>query len=409
MTYRNKMLKLRLQQTSSGIAKEWFQCIDMKDVDVPSPGFWGISCQPTLHIAHRPYSAPTLQPTDPIAQRPIAQRPYSPATLQRTDPTAHRPIAQRPIEKQRQTGGAAAGCSAAAQRPQRAATRSSTRCPRALLPSLSPLPARRSSYSTALPCLPTRSRSPPRSHAPPRSRSPCAAATGDLVDNHDIIQFITRPLTGIDDAEADYDAWANAEQAAIKHKMEEFDLRPPEALQRDYQRVLRAQAEAIKTLQVTALPCVSKASPLVSHLALTFPTNLPLQPSPPTFPSPCPRLALTLPSPSPPLQSDVETLKQTLEFQLAAMHTGIQTTRKSLDDKSEAISSVTQHMARADELHKTVKEQEGTLMNLKVMVKDAQGGGGWKWPFFFLFLMIVALAGVGYNRYQKLYGKSHLP
>ena len=48
-------------------------------------------------------------------------------------------------------------------------------------------------------------------------------------------------------------------------------------------------------------------------------------------------------------------------------------------------------------------------MNLKVMVKDAQGGGGWKWPFFFLFLMIVALAGVGYNRYQKLYGKSHLP
>ena len=36
---------------------------------------------------------------------------------------------------------------------------------------------------------------------------------------------------------------------AIKHKLEEFDLRPPEALQRDYQRVLRAQAEAIKTMQ----------------------------------------------------------------------------------------------------------------------------------------------------------------
>ena len=44
MTYRNNNLKLRLQQTSAGVAKEWFQCIDMKDVEVPSPGFWGISC-----------------------------------------------------------------------------------------------------------------------------------------------------------------------------------------------------------------------------------------------------------------------------------------------------------------------------------------------------------------------------
>ena len=34
MVYRNKLLKLRLQQTSAGVAKEWFQCIDMKDVDV---------------------------------------------------------------------------------------------------------------------------------------------------------------------------------------------------------------------------------------------------------------------------------------------------------------------------------------------------------------------------------------
>jgi len=225
MTYRNKMLKLRLQQTSSGVAKEWFQCIDMKDVEVPSPAFWGIS-----------------------------------------------------------------------------------------------------------------------------------AATGDLVDNHDIIQFITRPLTGVEDPDADYDAWANAEAAAIKHKMEEFDLRPPEALQRDYQRVLRAQSEAIKTLN-----------------------------------------------------ADVEALKQQLEFQLASISTGITTTKKSLDDKSEGMSGIKEHMERADNLHKVVKEQEGTLMNMKVMIKDAQGGGGWKWPFFFLFLMIVALAGVGYNRYQKLYGKSHLP
>ena len=48
-------------------------------------------------------------------------------------------------------------------------------------------------------------------------------------------------------------------------------------------------------------------------------------------------------------------------------------------------------------------------MNLKVMVKEGQHGGGWKFPFFLLFMMILALAGVGYNRYQKLYGKSHLP
>ena len=43
LTYRNKMLKMRLQQTSAGVAKEWFQCIDMKDVEIPSPAFFGIS------------------------------------------------------------------------------------------------------------------------------------------------------------------------------------------------------------------------------------------------------------------------------------------------------------------------------------------------------------------------------
>ena len=175
MSYRNKMLKLRLQQTSAGLAKEWFQCIDMKDVEVPSPAFWGLS-----------------------------------------------------------------------------------------------------------------------------------AAKGDLVDNHDIIQFIIRPLQGIDDAEADYEQWAAAEQAAIKHQMQEFDLRPPEALQRDYQRVLRAQAEAIKTLT-----------------------------------------------------SDVETLKQQLEFQMAAISNGIQTTKKNLDDKSDALNTVHDHVKRSDELHKKLSDTEG--------------------------------------------------
>jgi hypothetical protein len=225
LTYRNNALKLRLQQTSSGVAKEWFQCIDMKDVTLPSPAFWGIS-----------------------------------------------------------------------------------------------------------------------------------SATGDLVDNHDIVQFIVRPLEGVADPEADYEAWASAEEAARKHKLEEFDLRPPEALQRDYQRVLRAQAEAIKTLS-----------------------------------------------------ADVETLKQQLEFQLASMDAGITTTRKSLDDKAQAISQVSDKMQTADELHRTVQQQANSLSEIKKAVASAGSGGSWKFPFFLLFGMIIALAGVGYNRYNKLYGKSHLP
>lgn len=225
MSYRNKMLKLRLQQTSAGLAKEWFQCIDMKDVAVPNPGYWGIS-----------------------------------------------------------------------------------------------------------------------------------SATGDLVDNHDIVQFIVRPLAGVDDAEADYDRWANSEAMLARSKLEEFDLRPPEALQRDYQRVLRAQAEAIKSLS-----------------------------------------------------GDVELLKQQLEFQLSAMNTGIASTRRSIEDKSEAINDVHSKIQQQTELHSTVQQQDRTIADLKRVVQNAGSGGGWKFPFFLLLVMIVALAGVGYNRYVKLNGKSHLP
>lgn len=75
-----------------------------------------------------------------------------------------------------------------------------------------------------------------------------SSATGDLVDNHDIIQLIVRPLAGDDEPNDDYDRWEKAERDAKASALAEFDLRPPEALQRDYQRVLRAQAEAIKTL-----------------------------------------------------------------------------------------------------------------------------------------------------------------
>jgi len=225
MVYRNKILKMRLQQTSAGVHKEWFQCIDMKDVDVPNPAFFGIS-----------------------------------------------------------------------------------------------------------------------------------SATGDLVDNHDIVQFVVRPLDGVTDPDADHDAWANEEAAQAKHKLEEFDLRPPEALQRDYQRVLRAQAEAIKSLT-----------------------------------------------------GDVETLKQQLEFQLASLSTGITTTKKSLDDKASGMQQAGESAKVTEELASSVEKHKKEMSEMRNEIVRNAGGGGWKFPFFILLMLIVGVAGVGYNRYTKLYGKSHLP
>ena len=55
------------------------------------------------------------------------------------------------------------------------------------------------------------------------------------------------------------------------------------------------------------------------------------------------------------------------------------------------------------------ESKEQTVDDIKKAVAEGTGGGGWKFPFFILFAMILALAGVGYNRYTKLYGKSHLP
>lgn len=226
---------------------------------------------------------------------------------------------------------------------------------------------------------------------PSRARPP-----GDLVDNHDIVQFVVRPLDGVTDPDADHDAWANEEAAQAKHKLEEFDLRPPEALQRDYQRVLRAQAEAIKSLT-----------------------------------------------------GDVETLKQQLEFQLASLSTGITTTKKSLDDKASGMqqagesAKVTEELASSVEKHKKemcvtrrarrrwTRPPRALVTSMRYLhttthpvptthpcnrrsemrneiVRNA-GGGGWKFPFFILLMLIVGVAGVGYNRYTKLYGKSHLP
>jgi len=227
LTYKNKVLKLRLQQTSPNLNKEWYNCFEMKDVELPNPGFFGVS-----------------------------------------------------------------------------------------------------------------------------------SATGDLVDNHDIIQFVVRPLANVDNPDADYDKWEKAESDQKANALAEFDLRPPEALQRDYQRVLRAQAEAIKTLS-----------------------------------------------------GDVETLKQALEFQLASIGNGVVTTKKSLDAKSDSMNAVTEKMKQADELHQTMADTKKTLAEMQGKVSDAikSGGGGMGgWSFWILFFMMIALAGVGYNRYNKL-TKSHLP
>ena len=225
ITYKARGLKLRLQQTSAGTNKEWYHCFEMKDVDLPNPGFWGIS-----------------------------------------------------------------------------------------------------------------------------------SATGDLVDNHDIVQFIVRSLHDVDDPVKDYETWEQVEKNERASVLKEFDLRPPEALQRDYQRVLRAQATAIKSLT-----------------------------------------------------ADVETLKQQLEFQLASIANGLSTTKKTLDDKSDAMGNMKERYKQTDEMHEQLRVHKTDLAQMHEAVKNAAGSGGWRFPFFVLFIMIVGLAGVGYNRYNKLYGKSHLP
>ena len=94
---------------------------------------------------------------------------------------------------------------------------------------------------------------------------------------------------------------------------------------------------------------------------------------------------------------------------LAAMSTGISATRKTLDDKSSSISAAGESMKLTEELSRTVEKHKREMGDIRVEIVKHAGGGGWKFPFFVLFVMILALAGVGYNRYVKLYGKSHLP
>jgi len=46
-------------------------------------------------------------------------------------------------------------------------------------------------------------------------------------------------------------------------------------------------------------------------------------------------------------------------------------------------------------------------MKEEIRQEMSQAGSGWRWPFFLLLFLFVGLAGVGYNRYQKIM-KSHL-
>jgi|Transcript_53984 hypothetical protein len=183
-----------------------------------------------------------------------------------------------------------------------------------------------------------------------------SAATGDLVDNHDIIHFTVRSLADVDDPLADYEHWMTAEKQSETLRIEEHDLRPAEALQRDYQRVLRAQAKAIKQLN-----------------------------------------------------ADVDKLKQQMEFQIASMATGISVARKEVDEKAEQINLVSQKVEEAEAVSAQLKEAKTVVENIKEEVSQVKkNSGGWGWPFILLFVMLIALAGVGYNRYRKIM-KSHLP
>jgi len=222
LTYKNRNLKMRLQQTSPGVTNDWYQCFDIKDVDIPDNAYFGMS-----------------------------------------------------------------------------------------------------------------------------------AATGDLVDNHDIIQFNLRSLEGVSDPEADYDTWEKGLEQERLAQIEEHDLRAAESLQRDYQRVLRAQASAIKNLN-----------------------------------------------------SDVELLKQQLEFTLSSMNAGILSTKSQLDHKSQLVDAVTEQMNVVPHMKENIAKTETEIDLLRKAVAESTGGNGWRMPFFVLLLLLFLLAGIGYNRYKKI-TKSH--
>ena len=61
----------------------------------------------------------------------------------------------------------------------------------------------------------------------------------------------------------------------------------------------------------------------------------------------------------------METLKQQLEFQIAAINTGLTTTRQNIDSKAQNMERVDDKLKQAEEMHRTLEQQV-----------CARGGGG---------------------------------
>ena len=129
------------------------------------------------------------------------------------------------------------------------------------------------------------------------------SATGDLVDNHDIVQFSVRSLEGVDDPNGDYDRWEHSVRLAHEAKSSDYELRPQEVMQRDYARVVRAQASALRSLT-----------------------------------------------------ADVEQLKQQLEFRMAAMQVATEVTRENMDDKSDEVANIASAFERTERAASALEE-----------------------------------------------------
>ena len=107
------------------------------------------------------------------------------------------------------------------------------------------------------------------------------------------------------------------------------------------------------------------------------------------------------------LTSDVNKLKQSMEFQLASLTDGLASTKSNVDDKSDDLRAVEQKIAQQEEDKEEGKEAPVNVEAIKEEIKkEVLAAGSSGSSFYFLFLLILALAGVGYNRYRKIM-KSH--
>lgn len=187
-----------------------------------------------------------------------------------------------------------------------------------------------------------------------------SSATGDLVDNHDIMHFVVRGTEGVDNVDQDHQAWLDQQKALAAMQQSELDLRPAEAVQRDYARALAAHTASLKALSAS-----------------------------------------------------VDKLQQQMEFQLASIQAGVAIARTTVDDKANELREVKERVEKESSSAKVIselkKDAADEMKQMKTEFKEAlkSGGGVSSLSFYFLLLLIVALGGVGYNRYRKIM-KSHL-